>query len=290
MLPISPLLPLRQRFHPSIDSLTVGCLVSILIVPYDIHNLQQVLDAYSKVSILVKPWLVADHHAPLHHFLVGPSRTDAVRSLVYVERSANAVTRPVAIVFPNLPQGLSREDVQDEAWSAFREDHGVHSDVSLQHPRVQLPKLIPSVTKVPRPSDVGRSVLVLPSRVDQYWHLVVQMLQEVAALRGPVVHYRTVGTHPCDGGKADLLEPLLLRSETRKYLVHLHLADSPFFDEYRAFEPRHEVGHGDPVDNMGASHSLHLRVILTSLHWRHRVLSIDEVGFGHHAAQRMVGA
>ena len=109
----------------------------------------------------------------------------------------------------------------------------------LQHPRVHVPKLRPRVIpEVPRPHDVRRTVLVLPpSRVDQYWRLPVQVLEQVAPLGRAVVHDSSVCPHAGNGGEQRLQEPQLPRPARRQDLVHLHLADGAPFHEW-VWRPR----------------------------------------------------
>ena len=84
-------------------------LIIFLVLVPEPHDLQQVLDPYPEVPVLVVPRLVARDHAPLQHLPVGPAGADAVRSLVHVEDCADAVARAVAVVPAHLQEGLASD-------------------------------------------------------------------------------------------------------------------------------------------------------------------------------------
>mmetsp|Transcript_4443 Transcript_4443/g.7361 ORF Transcript_4443/g.7361 Transcript_4443/m.7361 type:complete len:323 (-) Transcript_4443:794-1762(-) len=263
----------------------------ILIDRLCIHNLQQILDAYAKVTIVVKSWLVARDHSTLQHLFVHVPRTDAVRSLVYVECCADAVAGSVSIILPNFPEGFASEDVKNKSWRVFWKYHGIHTDIPLQHSSVQIPKLAssPIFSKVPRPRHICCPILVLPPRIDQYWRFVIQVLKQITVFGGTVVNDGAVGTHPRNGRKGHLLEPWLLRSESCQYLVDLHLTHGSFFYQDGVFKPRHEMSHGRAVNYVGVTHSLHLRCIFARLHGSYGILRVDKRRFGYNTAQRVVG-
>mmetsp|Transcript_34416 Transcript_34416/g.61811 ORF Transcript_34416/g.61811 Transcript_34416/m.61811 type:complete len:321 (-) Transcript_34416:876-1838(-) len=160
----------------------------------------------------------------------------------------------------------------------------------LQNPRIHLPKLLTWILpKIPRPRNIRRPILILPPRINEYRLCLIQIFQPHAILRGTIMNNRAIAPHTRNGREGYLFKTRLLRPVSRQDLIHLHLANRPSLHHNGMFQPRHEIRHGHPIDNVRTTHPLHLGLVLNRLHRRHGILDIDQDSFRNDTAECIIG-
>jgi hypothetical protein len=120
-----------------------------------------------------------------------PAFSDPVRAFVDVEIAAHPVPGAVVIVEASVPQRPARHAVQLAAAGAVRKAGGGDGDVALEHAGEPVAHLVVGRSQGDGAGHVGRSIQVLPARIDQQQGARFQL--PFAFCAGPVMHDCAVG-------------------------------------------------------------------------------------------------
>mmetsp|Transcript_29990 Transcript_29990/g.44066 ORF Transcript_29990/g.44066 Transcript_29990/m.44066 type:complete len:252 (+) Transcript_29990:409-1164(+) len=245
-------------------------------------HLEQILNTNAKSTILVISRFIADRHTSLHHFLIGKSRTYAVRTLVHIQRCTDSMTGTMTVILTNFPKSFTCKDIQYKSRRVLRPYHAINTNITLQYTCEILFEFRCTFPHVPRSRHVRGSVLILSSAINQNRFFHIQISHRFILL-GAVVNNRTIGTDSSNSRKTRFDVPRLPRPSSAQNDVKFHLTDASFFVLNFIFKPAHEFCHGDTVHDVCAAHALHLGFIFAPLHWRYCILLVVQLLLGNDA-------
>mmetsp|Transcript_27916 Transcript_27916/g.43344 ORF Transcript_27916/g.43344 Transcript_27916/m.43344 type:complete len:252 (+) Transcript_27916:414-1169(+) len=245
-------------------------------------HLEQILNTNAKSTILVISRFIADHHTSLHRFLIGKSRTNAVWTLVHIQRCTDSMTGTMTVILTNFPESFACKDIQYKSRRVLRPNHAIDTNVTLQYTCVILFELRCTFPHVPRSRHVRGSVLILPPAINQNRFIHIQISHRLILLSA-VVNNRTIGTDSRNSRETRFDVTRLPSPSGAQDDIKFNLADAAFFVLNFIFKPAHEFCHGDTVHDVCAAHALHLSFIFACLHWRHRILLVVQLLFGNNA-------
>ena len=88
-----------------------------------------------------------------------------MRAFVDAEIDADAMTRPMLVIEPGLPERVARQNIKVCTSRPFREAHGGERDMALQHERVMLAHVIAGLADGHGAGDVRGTVQILAAGI-----------------------------------------------------------------------------------------------------------------------------
>mmetsp|Transcript_30765 Transcript_30765/g.100137 ORF Transcript_30765/g.100137 Transcript_30765/m.100137 type:complete len:841 (-) Transcript_30765:117-2639(-) len=244
---------------------------------------EQVLNPDSKGAGFVVAGFVGDNHTGEQRGDVVEAHGDGLRALVDVERGADAVPRPVAVVESRAPERLPREAVDDESGSSLGEDGLREGDVAFEHAREAFLLVRRRLPKVDRPRRVRGPAVKLRAGVEQN-HAV---RADGARVARTVVDDGAVRAFPEDGLERDVEEAGLGLAERVEFLRRGSLGRARPALFHLRLEPRPEAGHDYGVAQVRLAHPRELRLVLERLGLDHGGGALDEGARGGGRGHRL---
>mmetsp|Transcript_8606 Transcript_8606/g.18376 ORF Transcript_8606/g.18376 Transcript_8606/m.18376 type:complete len:286 (+) Transcript_8606:34-891(+) len=197
---------------------SVGCCVAVYF-----YNFEQILNADTKITVIVEPGFVTRHHTFFQSLLVSPTRADAMRSLVYIECCSHSVASAMTVILSNFPYGFASEDIKYEARGILWKNHRVNSNVALEHTSIHFLERIRCFSQMPRPRNIRGTIFILPTGVNQDWLVSIKVLQQIRSFRRTVVNNCPICTYSCNCRETHFFESRLLCAVSSEDEIDLHL-------------------------------------------------------------------
>mmetsp|Transcript_2345 Transcript_2345/g.6751 ORF Transcript_2345/g.6751 Transcript_2345/m.6751 type:complete len:344 (-) Transcript_2345:21-1052(-) len=204
-----------------------------------------------------------------------------------IESGAYSVACAMAVILSGFPKRLASKDVQNKARNVFGECHTVNTNVTFQNTCVNLLEFISGRAEMPGAGDVGRTVGVLTTRVNQNRIRGIQMSHQLVIFRS-VVNNGSIGPDTSNGRKGTLQESRLFGTESGQDFVDLYLTNRSTLVDNFFLTPSHKFSHRSTIDAVRTSHTLQFSSILACFHRCDRILTVNQRLLRNDTVQRVV--
>mmetsp|Transcript_129079 Transcript_129079/g.287676 ORF Transcript_129079/g.287676 Transcript_129079/m.287676 type:complete len:365 (-) Transcript_129079:507-1601(-) len=232
---------------------------------FDHH--QEILDPNSEFTVGIVAGLVADDHTGLQWCLVIVALGNALRPLVNMERSADAVPGAMAVIQTSFPERPPCKSVHNKTRSSFRKHRGGESDVALEHSCKALLFVRGRGAEVHSAGHIRCAIFVLGTRVQKKERSRAQHRRGGGL--GPVVYHRTVGPVASYGIEGVVDVPLLPCTLPCDLHIHIDLCDT-CATTHQGLELHQSPRQGRRIAAVRRAHACKFCCVLESLGRGHR--------------------